>query len=273
MADNLDDEWWQEDSTVTEEEQHENEEKDETEDPQKIKTKKTKLKRKVKEEYKENGNKKSSDGKQRKRRKITEELSNKTTVAATYHSFNAFINTECEKKLSVVERQDLNMKDEQFLLSNKNVDNLSSYLKEVIPNWTKLVSSEKYKRTNSPIILVITSSAKRAVELNREAVEFKGKCKTVKLFAKHMKVEEQEKYLNEHKVHFGVGTPHRITTLLESKSLHLRYLKYIILDWNWRDIKSKRLIDIPDIKKVFLELLLKSLIPHVQTSKAKFGLF
>ena len=35
---------------------------------------------------------------------------------------------------------------------------------------------------------MVTASAKRAVELNRQAAEFKGQCVSAKLFAKHLKV-------------------------------------------------------------------------------------
>jgi protein CMS1 len=46
--------------------------------------------------------------------------------------------------------------------------------------------------------------------------------------------------------------------------LHLDYLKYVILDWSHRDVKLRRLIDIPETRTDTMELLRKHLIPYVR---------
>ena len=55
-------------------------------------------------------------------------------------------------------------------------------------------------------------------------------CKIMKLFAKHLKVEEQETMLSSTKAAIAVGTPNRLLKLAERGSLKLGRLRYIILD-------------------------------------------
>lgn len=52
----------------------------------------------------------------------------------------------------------------------------------------------------------------------------------MKLFAKHLKVEEQETMLSSTKAAIAVGTPNRLLKLAERGSLKLGRLRYIILD-------------------------------------------
>jgi len=104
-------------------------------------------------------------------------------------------------------------------------------------------------------------------------VEFKGYCKTVKLFAKHIKVSEQELTLESQVVHFGIGTPSRILKLLQNGSLKTSRLKYVILDWTWRDQKLRRMIDIPEVRGELINLLKEYIFPLAKASKLKIGLF
>lgn len=71
--------------------------------------------------------------------------------------------------------------------------------------------------------------------------------------------------------HVGVGTPGRISALIErgtcgrefisllrcprfshsnivsTEGLTLQALRYLVLDWNWRDQKLRRMVDIPEV--------------------------
>lgn len=57
-----------------------------------------------------------------------------------------------------------------------------------------------------------------------------------------------------------------------SGSLHLDSVKSIVLDWNWRDKKFKRMADIVDTRKDLMLLLQTYLIPHIHASKCKIGI-
>ncbi|KAK3749566.1 hypothetical protein QZH41_019704, partial [Actinostola sp. cb2023] len=94
---------------------------------------------------------------------------------------------------------------------------LTSYLNKVIPYWDKQVEKlNKKKIKGSPLLLLVSSAATRAVDLNKSVEKFKGDAKVVKLFAKHFKFDEQVKFLASHSVHIGIGTPNRILKLLQN---------------------------------------------------------
>lgn len=79
------------------------------------------------------------------------------------------------------------------------------------------------------------------------------------------------KFLKISNIHIGVGTANRIQQLLESGALHLDQVKHVILDCSWRDIKQKRLFDIPEIRRDTISLLSKFIIPRVKNSSMKLA--
>jgi len=180
--------------------------------------------------------------------------------------------------LSTIELEDLVI-DETCCLTDDTIhtgasEDISKYLIKVVPDWSQSVARLKKKsHRGSPILLLVSCAATRIVELNRSAVEFKGYCKTVKLFAKHIKVSEQELTLESQVVHFGIGTPSRILKLLQNGSLKTSRLKYVILDWTWRDQKLRRMIDIPEVRGELINLLKEYIFPLAKASKLKIGLF
>ncbi|CAN6270573.1 unnamed protein product [Urochloa humidicola] len=64
----------------------------------------------------------------------------------------------------------------------------------------------------SPALLVISSAALRSLELLRGLKMFTKECRPVKLFAKHLKVEEQVAMLNA-RVNIACGTPSRLVAI------------------------------------------------------------
>uniref|UniRef100_A0A8C2QQ29 Cms1 ribosomal small subunit homolog n=1 Tax=Capra hircus TaxID=9925 RepID=A0A8C2QQ29_CAPHI len=161
--------------------------------------------------------------------------------------------------------------DSCFLKANDLTHSLSSYLKEVCPKWVKLRKNHSEKK--SVLMLIICGSAIRALELIRSMTAFKGDSKVIKLFAKHIKVQEQVKLLEKRVVHLGVGTPGRIKELIKQGGLHLNPLKFLIFDWNWRDQKLRRMMDIPEIRKEVFELLEMGVLSLCKTESLKLGLF
>ncbi|XP_068698080.1 protein CMSS1-like [Montipora foliosa] len=180
--------------------------------------------------------------------------------------------------LSALELEDI-MIDESCCLTDDTVhtgalEEFSAYLTQVIPKWSGRVTKlNKKGHRGCPLLLVVSSAATRIVELNRASVKFKGDCKTVKLFAKHIKISEQEHFLESYVVHFGLGTPSRILKLLQNGSLKTSRLKYVILDWTWRDKKLRSMIDIPEVQKELVILLKDYIFPLAKASKLKIGLF
>ena len=66
------------------------------------------------------------------------------------------------------------------------------------------------REKGAPSLLFVTGAATRATDLHRELKDFNtANLRVAKLFAKHMKVEEQKDMLKK-KTYVGVGTPNRL---------------------------------------------------------------
>ncbi|XP_075710553.1 protein CMSS1 isoform X2 [Rhinoderma darwinii] len=284
MADDLGDEWWEETAgdAADEEPMEEVKEIEESDgEPQPKKTKKApsdqctkKKKKQVKEcilskpEMKEETAKKS---RKRKKKTITDVLATTEPKPGTPEDLQNLIEQYYTKTRSVIEMEELKMSDKSFAKENDLTHTLSSYLKEVCPKWSKL--SKNHKEKKSVLLLVVCSSAHRTLELIKLVNAFRGDTKIMKLFAKHIKITDQIKWLENNVVHLGVGTPGRIKALIEQDGLSLQSLKYLILDWNWRDQKLRRMVDIPEVKKEMVELLDSGLIVAAREGSVKIGLF
>ncbi|KAL2076510.1 hypothetical protein ACEWY4_027890 [Coilia grayii] len=79
--------------------------------------------------------------------------------------------------------------------------------------------------------------------------------------------------LNKIVAHIGVGTPARIAELIQKDGLSLEALKYVVLDWNWRDQKSRRMVDIPEVKPEMLKMLETGILQRCRNGDTKIGLF
>lgn len=104
----------------------------------------------------------------------------------------------------------------------------------------------------SPALLVISLGALRSLELLRGLKMFTRGCRSVKLFAKHMKVEEQVTLLKD-RVNIACGTPSRIKKLIDMEALSLSRLKLVVLDMQ-RDPKSFNLFTLPQVSNEFWDL-------------------
>ncbi|XP_064413429.1 protein CMSS1 isoform X2 [Latimeria chalumnae] len=213
----------------------------------------------------------SKKPKQKKKKKISDVLATSAPKPATPANLQKLLLKHFEDKRSVIEMEDLHLPDSCFLPNNDLTHSLSSYLKEVCPKWAKLCKNHKEKK--SLLMVIVCSSAHRALELIRLLTPFRGKCKVLKLFAKHIKIEEQKNLLDKGVSHLGVGTPGRIKALIEQDALNLQSLKYLIFDWNWRDQKLRRMMDIPEVKQEAIKLLESGIIPACKAQDVKLGLF
>lgn len=69
----------------------------------------------------------------------------------------------------------------------------------------------------SPHTLVIAASGLRAADLTRALRKFQSKDSMVaKLFAKHIKMKDASAMVSKTKMGFGVGTPQRISDLIDN---------------------------------------------------------
>ncbi|XP_063080899.1 protein CMSS1 isoform X3 [Cavia porcellus] len=209
--------------------------------------------------------------KKRKKKKITDVLAKSEPKPGTPEDLQKLMNDYYSSNRSVIELEELSLPDSCFLKANDLTHSFSSYLKEICPKWVKLRKNHSEKK--SVLMLIVCSSAVRALELIRSMTAFRGDSKVIKLFAKHIKVQEQVKLLEKRVVHLGVGTPGRIKELIKQGGLNLNPLKFLVFDWNWRDQKLRRMMDIPEIKKEVFELLELGVFNLCKSESLKLGLF
>ncbi|KAM4888649.1 protein CMSS1 isoform 2-T2 [Thomomys bottae] len=207
----------------------------------------------------------------RRKKKITDILAKSEPKPGLPEDLQKLMKDYYSSSRSVIELEELNLPDSCFLQANDLTHSLSSYLKEICPKWMKL--RKNYTEKKSLLMLIICSSAIRALELIRSMTAFRGDSKVMKLFAKHIKVQEQVKLLEKRVVHLGVGTPGRIKELIKQDGLHLNPLKFLVFDWNWRDQKLRRMMDIPEIRKEVFELLEMGVLDLCKSGSLKLGLF
>lgn len=106
-----------------------------------------------------------------------------------------------------------------------------------------------------PLILIVTMSAIRATEIVA-SISNRLNCKIAKLFAKHIKIQEQIEYLNRDIYPISIGTPHRLHKLLELGALSLSKTRIVILDTQV-DQKQFSLFTLPGVKEDFTILMEK----------------
>ncbi|XP_059355853.1 protein CMSS1 isoform X2 [Carassius carassius] len=292
MADDLGDEWWtqgdnsgvsevEEDTQPLEEEQPKKSTSKKRKGEKQVQdnTKKKKRKKTVKKECfitqersEEKDDKESNKNKKRRKKKtITDVLTSAEPVPGSPADLVSLLKSHHSQTRSVIEQEELMLSESCFLSSNDLTHSLSSYLKEVCPKWAKI--QKQHSQTRSVVLLIVCGSALRTIDLIKHLIAFKGQAKVLKLFAKHIKVDEQIKLLSKGVTHIAVGTPGRICALLEKEGLTTQGLKYLVLDWNYRDQKHRRMVDIPEVKGDLLKMMDHGLIQSCREGTVKIGLF
>ena len=121
----------------------------------------------------------------------------------------------------------------------------------------------------SPVCIIICPSALRCTQVIAN-LSNKYKCRIAKLFAKHMKVEEQIDALKK-SYPLAVGTPSRINRLIELGALSITQCTTIILDIT-PDIKKIHLLNSHETQKdvySFIETSVLSELQHIKISLIK----
>ncbi|KAJ4286756.1 Protein cms1 [Kalmusia sp. IMI 367209] len=167
------------------------------------------------------------------------------------------------KDLSSVELEDRvvptrTVKDTTSYTAPRTLDNLSTFLKK---QCGKLEPTPA-KPTGAPHTIVVTSSGIRAADVFRSLKAGLPKQgiknpNVAKLFAKHMKVAEQVEHLKKNKIDFGVGTPDRLSALLDQNALSTANLKRVVVDVSYIDQKKRGILDMKDLHEPLIRLLLR----------------
>ncbi|RHY25913.1 hypothetical protein DYB25_012450 [Aphanomyces astaci] len=165
-----------------------------------------------------------------------------------------------------------------------NLDSLSRFLRSICPKWKLLFKGKGIKDQCSPILLIVCSSALRAVEVGKAIAVFH--CHVAKLFGKHLKLTEQVDMLKHfHPIAIGteemssacsswqyVGTPGRIKTLLEMKALSLAHTTHVVVDMH-RDSKQMSILELKDTAKDTIDVLREHLLVPLASQKLSIALY
>ncbi|XP_031255867.1 uncharacterized protein C3orf26 homolog [Pistacia vera] len=140
---------------------------------------------------------------------------------------------------------------------DQDAETLGKHMKEAFgTQWKKELCEgqlvEGKVDPGCPAVLIISTSALRSIELLRGLRSMTKECHAVKLFSKHMKVEEQVSLLKS-RVNFASGTPSRIKKLIDIEALGLSRLAVIVLDMQV-DLKGYFLFTLPQVRDEFWDL-------------------
>lgn len=210
--------------------------------------------------------------KKKKRKNKTTELQEAEVIPLTALDLISCMEKHWLNTLTAIEKEEAQIQESNFAYCNDLTHTANSFLEKMAPKWKKMMTTSASEEPGTPLMLLVCPAALRAASLNRDIQEFKRGCRVAKLFAKHMKLAEQEKFLKKGVIHMGIGTPNRIQALVECGALKLTALSHVVLDWSWRDSKLRRLADVPEVRDDTFKLLTKHLIPLVRSGKTKISL-
>ncbi|ORX91995.1 U3-containing 90S pre-ribosomal complex subunit-domain containing protein [Clohesyomyces aquaticus] len=167
------------------------------------------------------------------------------------------------KELSSLELEDKfipahTIKDASSWTKPRTLENLAAFLKK----QSKDLKPTPAKPCGAPHTLIVTSSGIRAADTFRalkSGLPAQGvqKANVAKLFAKHMKLKEQVDLLKKSNIDFGVGTPDRLSALLDQNALSVANLKRIVVDVSYIDQKKRGILDMRELHEPLIKLLLR----------------
>ncbi|XP_078432851.1 U3 containing 90S pre-ribosomal complex subunit [Wolffia australiana] len=140
---------------------------------------------------------------------------------------------------------------------DQEVDSLCKHVKDTVgPLWKKELCDGKLQKgemdPGSPAVLIVSASALRTLEILRGLRTLTNECRPAKLFAKHIKIDDQVAQL-KNRVNIACGTPSRIKKLMDMESLGISRLSLVVLDMH-RDAKGFNLLSLPQVRDEFWEL-------------------
>ncbi|KAI2632829.1 U3-containing 90S pre-ribosomal complex subunit-domain containing protein [Xylaria nigripes] len=137
------------------------------------------------------------------------------------------------------------IKDSSSFPSPRNLENLPSFLETHAKNPEELAGAPK--ANGSPHTIIVAGAGLRAADLVRAVRKYQSKQVTVgKLFAKHIKIEDTKKFLETHRTGVAVGTPVRLSDLLETGALKIDKLERLVVDASHIDQKKRGIMDMKE---------------------------
>ncbi|KAL1919931.1 uncharacterized protein VTP21DRAFT_1863 [Calcarisporiella thermophila] len=211
-----------------------------------------------KEMPKEESKKRKKEQKQKKTKKQKTEEIETPVVERSKQDQLAYLHKIQEKTLphlSSLELSEQRLPEERLLdtarfSSPHTLEHYASFIKFGVMSYKKKLFKKPTgdDAVGRPLVLVLAESAIRCTEIIRALDEFRKTARIAKLFAKHIKVEEQVTLLSKEHLNIAVGTPNRVLKLTEDAgALKLDRLELLVIDASHKDKKERTVFEVPEI--------------------------
>lgn len=153
-------------------------------------------------------------------------------------------------------------------------------------NWDKCVARvASGGRGKSPHVIVICSGANRCVELlksvreeleksshaNKGSMKMTSHSHLLKLWSRHMDMDEQCARLQQGGVGVACGTPNRINKLFVEGKLNVKRTKLVIIDC-WANVKGQTVFNVVETRADLLAFLALACVKRMKKGKMKMAL-
>jgi len=173
--------------------------------------------------------------------------------------------------LTVIELQDEISVQAFFCRGPKKEEwGLYDFIKSAIPSIEEPFTDDEM--CGCPKAIILSRSAIECGEIIRSLKANSLPGQIIKLFAKHIKVKEQQTNLDKSQTKIVVGTPHRVAALADFGNLVLDGCECIFIDMSL-DQKNFCFFDIADVKKSFFNFYNKHIHERTKGGKIKIALF
>ncbi|CAM9207289.1 unnamed protein product [Choristocarpus tenellus] len=135
---------------------------------------------------------------------------------------------------------------------------LAGFIKASVVEWKSKLSKDAAR--GSPTVLVVCSGARRCVKVIKALTAFR--CQVLKLFAKHLKMDEQKTMLRKACFPLAVGTPGRMRQLANLGALQLSSATLVVLDLE-KDIKGRTVLNMEGVAQEMMGLLAEYIRPKL----------
>ncbi|KAJ2084070.1 cms1 ribosomal small subunit [Coemansia sp. RSA 988] len=220
----------------------------------------------------------AADGKKRKKKRKTENKSISTTASKfmTPHSledqaklWNKYMG-KAYPSLGELELGDISLLPTHMYTALKEPAHDSSAYLEDLARTAVSVKGKNKVTYGAPQLLVLCSSALRVLELVKRLRPISQRA-TLKLFSRHIKIDEHKTMLKSTAVDIAVGTPNRVRKLMEEGDLKVNRLKLVVIDC-WQDNKMRVLVDMDDTRNDLFAIWRDILLPASKNPDYSFKL-
>jgi U3-containing 90S pre-ribosomal complex subunit len=122
----------------------------------------------------------------------------------------------------------------------------------------------------SPRVLIVCLSAVRCLALTKPLIAMgHRRIRVTKLFAKHTKLQDQQRDLRSNPSHIAVGTPKRIADLLENGALDTSRLLFLLFETSFVSPKNFNVLEQNETRRDAVSMLKEHLLARIAAQECK----